>query len=431
MNPPRTRGAAAGSRLKKSRLNLESVAADLPEDLVLLQDLLHVERRDRRLDFLRPTAPSERAHARVDEPEHVQLRDQVRPAPLGERRHARLPRQFAVRRVDLARRELRVPDLLVQEDAQEDQLRLGREALHRLDHRVELNLVLRPLDVFLRDMSVPLALREFRADAEEVERPPSVPVLLRREGRDELQDAVRRGPVLEREPRPLREDIVELVRVVRWEHHLLVRKARTHAGVEVLRERQFVRNPDQRNAGFRQVVVNLQQLVQNIVPVLLDELVDLVQGDDDDALLFVEFLQEPDVHAVRRTTRERDPLMEILDELVADRLEHAVRGVDDLAVQVEVLDHPRAVRLAELVLDVLDDGRLPRPGLPEDEHVARPLALERGHQDLRELSDVALSMRQAVRQVRGTQDFPVHLEDRPSAQVRLEDAFFHVIPRSP
>src|SRR5207253_2617711 len=93
MNPPRTRGVAAGSRLKKSRLNLESVAADLPEDLVLLQDLLHVERRDRRLDFLRPTAPSERAHARVDEPEHVQLRDQVRHAPLSERRHARLPRQ--------------------------------------------------------------------------------------------------------------------------------------------------------------------------------------------------------------------------------------------------------------------------------------------------------------------------------------------------
>src|SRR5438445_222265 len=91
----------------------------------------------------------------------------------------------------------------------------------------------------------------------------------------------------------------------------------------------------------------------------------------------------------------------------------------------------RARRLPEFVLEVLDDGRLAGPRLPEDDHVARPLALERGDQDLRELSDVALSMRQAVRQVRGTQDFPVHLEDRPSAQVRLEDAFFHVIPRSP
>src|SRR5881628_680286 len=107
--------------------------------------------------------------------------------------------------------------------------------------------------------------------------------------------------------------------------------------------------------------------------------------------------------------------MEVLDELVADRLQHAVRSVDDLAVQV----------------DVLDDGRLAGPRLPEDEDVARPLALQRGHQDLRELSDVALPMRQAIRQVRRTQDFPVHLEYRPSAKVRLEDAFFHVIPRSP
>src|SRR5206468_12948572 len=40
-------------------------------------------------------------------------------------------------------------------------------------------------------------------------------------------------------------------------------------------------------------------------------------------------------------------------------------------------------------------------------------------------------MRQAVRQVRRTQDLPVHLEYRPSAKVRLEDAFFHVIPAPP
>src|SRR5206468_12501296 len=35
------------------------------------------------------------------------------------------------------------------------------------------------------------------------------------------------------------------------------------------------------------------------------------------------------------------------------------------------------------------------------------------------------------RYIRGTQDFPVHLEDCPSAQIRLEDAFFHVIPAPP
>src|SRR5207245_867140 len=102
-------------------------------------------------------------------------------------------------------------------------------------------------------------------------------------------------------------------------------------------------------AGLRQTVIDLQELVQDVVAVLLHELVDFVEGDDHDALLLVEFLQEQAVHAVRRQAGERDPLMEVLDELVADRLEHAVRGVDDLAVKVEVLVHLPADRLPELV----------------------------------------------------------------------------------
>src|SRR5881409_2899201 len=248
---------------------------------------------------------------------------------------------------------------------------------------------------------------------------------------DQMEDAVRGSAVLEREARPLRQDVVQFVRVVRREDHLFVRQAGADPRVEVLREGQLVRDADQGDAGLGQVVVDLEELVQDVVAVLLHELVDLVQGHDHDALLLVELLQEQAVHAVRRQARKRDPLMEVLDELVTDRLQHAVRGVDDLTIQVEVLDHPRAVRLAELVLDVLDDGRLAGPRLAEDEHVARPLALQRRHEDLRELSDVALPMRQAVREIRRTQDFPVHLEDRPSAKVRLEDAFFHVIPRSP
>ena len=253
--------------------------------------------------------------------------------------------------------------------------------------------------MLLRDVLLPLAFRELRAHPEQVEGAPRVAVFLGREGGDQLEHAVRGRAVLEREARPLREDVVQFVRVVRREDHLLVGEAGADARIEVLREGQFVRDADQGDAGFRQVVVDLQELVQDVVAVLLNELVDLVQGDDHHALLLVELLQEKAVHAVRRQPSEGDPLMEVLDELVPDRLEDAVRGVDDLAVQVEVLDHPRAVGFAELVLDVLDDGRLPRAGLSEDEHVARTLALQRGHQDLRELSDVALSMRQAVWQV--------------------------------
>src|SRR3989442_14071765 len=90
--------------------------------------------------LLRPAA-AERSDAGVDEAEHVQLRDEVCDPALRQRGDAGLPRQVAVRRVDLARRELRVPDLLVQEDAQEDEFRLRREALDRLDDRVELDLV--------------------------------------------------------------------------------------------------------------------------------------------------------------------------------------------------------------------------------------------------------------------------------------------------
>src|SRR2546422_8755615 len=279
--------------------------------------------------------------------------------------------------------------------------------------------------MLLGDVLLPLAFGELRTHPQEVEGTPRVAVLLRREGRDELEHAIRRGAVLEGEPRAVGEDVVELVRVVWREGHLLVGQPRAHTRIEVFREGQLVRDADQRDARLRQVVVDLQELVQDVVAVLLHELVDLVQGHDHDTLLLVELLQEQAVHAIRRQARERDTLMEVLDELVPDRLEHAVRGVDDLAIQIEVLDHPRAVGLAELVLDVLDNGRLPGPRLPEDEDVARTFALQRRHQDLRELSDVVLPVRKSIRQVRRTQDLPVHLEDRPSAKVRLEDAFFH------
>src|SRR6266571_8490436 len=96
-----------------------------------------------------------------------------------------------------------------------------------------------------------------------------------------------------------------------------------------------------------------------------------------------------------------------------------------------MVDHPRAVRLAELVLDVLDHGRLPGAGLAEDEHVARPLAPQRVHEDLRELVDVALPVREPARAVRRPQDLAVHFEDATGPQVWLEDAFFHMIPAPP
>src|SRR5207247_7356991 len=73
-SPGRTnRTNDARRRLEKGRLHFEAVAAGLREDLVFLEDLLHVERRDGRLDFFRPPAAAERSDAGVDEAEHVQL----------------------------------------------------------------------------------------------------------------------------------------------------------------------------------------------------------------------------------------------------------------------------------------------------------------------------------------------------------------------
>src|SRR5438552_3486852 len=409
--PPRTTGCP----LKEGCLDLEAVASGFSEDLILLEDFLHVEQGHGRLDLLRPAAAAEGPDPSVHEAEHVQLGDEVRHAALGQRDDPRLAAQLAVRCVDLARGELRVPDLLVEQDAEQDDLRLRRQALDRLNHGVQLDLVLRPLDVLLRDVLVALSLRQLRADSEQVEGPPCIAVLLRGEGRDEMQDGVLRGPVLEREAGALRQDVEQFLRVVGREDHLFVREAGPDARVEVLRELEVVRDPDQGHARLRQIVVDLQELIEDVVAVLLDDLVDFIEGDDHDALLLVELLPQEVVDPVRGQPGEGDPLVEILHQLVADRLEDAVGRVDDFAVEVEVLDHPRAVRLAELVLDLLDDGGLPGPGLPEDQHVARPLALQGGHQDLRELVDVALAVRQVLRDVRRPQYLPVHLEDRSSS----------------
>src|SRR3989475_12052791 len=76
--------------------------------------------------------------------------------------------------------------------------------------------------MLLGDVLLPLAFGELRTHPQEVEGPPRVAVLLRREGRDDLEHAIRRGAVLEGEPRALGEDVVELVRVVWRADRLLI-----------------------------------------------------------------------------------------------------------------------------------------------------------------------------------------------------------------
>src|SRR5213083_989924 len=117
---------------------------------------------------------------------------------------------------------------------------------------------------------------------------------------------------------PFGKDVEQFVRVVRRKDHLLVREAGPHPRIEIFGELEIVRDPDDRDAGLREVVVDLQELVEDVVPVLLDDLVDLIEGDDHDALLLVELLPEEVVHPVRGKACERDPLVEVLDQLVPD-----------------------------------------------------------------------------------------------------------------
>src|SRR2546427_12323034 len=99
--------------------------------------------------------------------------------------------------------------------------------------------------MLLRDVLFALAFRELRAYPEEIEGAARIAVFLRRERGDQLEHAVRRGAVLEREARPLREDVVQFVRVVRREDHLLVRQARADGRVAGPREGQLGREADQ------------------------------------------------------------------------------------------------------------------------------------------------------------------------------------------
>src|SRR6059058_1531399 len=76
--PPRTTGCP----LEEGCLDLEAVASGFGQDLVLLEDFLHVERGHGRLDLLRPAAAAEGPDSGMHEAEHDQLGDEVRHAAL-------------------------------------------------------------------------------------------------------------------------------------------------------------------------------------------------------------------------------------------------------------------------------------------------------------------------------------------------------------
>src|SRR5439155_9316756 len=171
-DPRRTRirrTARTRATLDEGRLELRPIAAHWGEELVLLQDLLDLEERDRGLDLLRAAAPAVALHPGMDEAEHVELRDEVRDPALREDGHPRLPAQFLVRAIDVPGRHPVRSCLPVRDDREEDELRLRREGLDRLGDGVELDLVLRPLDVLVRDVLLRRALRELRGDPEEVQ----------------------------------------------------------------------------------------------------------------------------------------------------------------------------------------------------------------------------------------------------------------------
>src|SRR3990170_2027786 len=94
---PRTRRRTQAVLLKKGRLDLEPVAADLPEDLVLLEHFPHIEEGHARLNLFRAAASAEGPDTGMDEAEHVQFRDQIRHPPLRKWADARLAGELAIR----------------------------------------------------------------------------------------------------------------------------------------------------------------------------------------------------------------------------------------------------------------------------------------------------------------------------------------------
>ncbi len=133
-------------------------------------------------------------------------------------------------------------------------------------------------------------------------------------------------------------------------------------------------------------------MVEHVITAFVDELVDLVEGDDHDPRALVDLPQQEVVHPLGGEAREGNPLVEVLDESIPHVLENAVGSVDDFAVDVEVLYMVPGIRLRDFVADVLHHGGLPRPGLPEDHDVGGPLPLEGRRQDGSELVDLLLAV---------------------------------------
>src|SRR5581483_7009120 len=94
--------------------------------------------------------------------------------------------------------------------------------------------------------------------------------------------------------------------------------------------------------------------------------------------------------------RERNAVVPVLDEVVRDVRQHAVLRIDELAVDVDEED--RAVlllaRALQLVTDVAQNGGLASTLGAMNQHVRCALAFESTNEELRDLVDLILAMRE-------------------------------------
>jgi len=170
------------------------------------------------------------------------------------------------------------------------------------------------------------------------------------------------------------EDVAELVRVVGREDDLFLAKARLDTGVEEIGEFQIVRDPHDRDPGPVEFRVHPREVIEGVVPALLDKLVDLVEHDNNHALVVVDCLEEGRVDPVGGPASHGDllHLFGIGFELVDSRVEVVERcelgvgeggwsvggGRAEFATPLQLVRDDRLVLLDKGVRELREDAVL-------------------------------------------------------------------------
>lgn len=149
-----------------------------------------------------------------------------------------------------------------------------------------------------------------------------------------------------------------------------------------------------------QHLVDCREEIEDVVPVPVVGLVDLVQDYDEYAVLAVDQPDQGVEGPFETPSGERNALQRIVDDEIGNVKEDAVRGIDGLAVDVEEITVVvLLIGFFQFIADVLDDRRLARTGLSDYEYVRRFVLLEGGRDDVDDILDLLFAVDQLGRDI--------------------------------